>query len=264
MSSGSCANCGAPLAGPYCQQCGQPESASHPATLGHLFHELTHELLHVDGKIWRTTVALFTSPGALTRAYWDGRRASWIGPFRILLIAAAVHAVAVPGIGPMNWQTLIQRMPNGSLNVSIGGDVDRRRGQDGGVEVAEAEADAYAARLKRAYISVRYLAVPVFALVALLVYRRHQPYYAGHTVLAVHFYSFWYLVSVVTSQLPTWVGSVAGFWLSIVYLWMTLRRLFGESRVRTSANTLLLYAAMVLIEMGLALAAGFWVARTAG
>ena len=73
MSSGVCANCATPLAGAYCHQCGQPESASHPATIGHLFHELTHELLHVDGKIWRTVVALFTRPGALTREYWEGR-----------------------------------------------------------------------------------------------------------------------------------------------------------------------------------------------
>lgn len=134
-----------------------------------------HELLHVDGKIWRTVMALFTRPGALTLAYWQGRRAQWIGPFRILLIAAAIHAVVVPGIGPMNWQTLIQRMPDGSLDVSIGGGSERRRGRDGGMEVSAAESDAYAATLKRAYLSVRYVAVPIFALVALhLLPHRHQ------------------------------------------------------------------------------------------
>lgn len=266
MSSGACANCGAQLAGPYCHACGQHEHASHPATLGHLVHELTHELLHVDGKIWRTTIALFTRPGALTQAYWEGRRVGWIGPFRVFLLAAALHAVAVPGIGPMNWRTLIQRLPNGDLDVSIGGGSERRLGRAGGVAVPEAEGEAYAARLKRAYLSVRYLAVPIFALPALLLYGlygRRQPYYANHVVLAVHYYSFWYLVSVATSQLPSVPGAVAGFWLSIGYLWLTLRRLFAEGAARTTAKTLVLYAAMVAIEMGLALAAGIWVARTA-
>jgi hypothetical protein len=43
---------------------------------------------------------------------------------------------------------------------------------------------------------------------------------------------------------------------------MTLRRLFGEGVGRTLAKTLALYVAMVVIEMGLALAAGLWVARS--
>lgn len=259
-STGACANCGTSLHGPYCHACGQHESASHPATVGHLFHELTHELLHVDGKIWRTARSLFTRPGELTEAYWKGSRVGWIGPFRILLIAAALHAVAVPGIGPMNWPTVIQRMPDGTRDVSIGTGAERRRGQDGGVLVPQSEGDAYAAKLKRAYLSVRYLAVPIFALAVLALYRRRQPYYAGHVVLAAHYYSFWYLVSVATTPLPYVVGAVASFWLSVGYLWLALRRLFSEGIALATVKTLVLYAAMVAIEMGLALAAASWVA----
>jgi hypothetical protein len=109
MSSATCANCGAHLAGPFCHQCGQHESANHPATLGHLLHEGTHELLHVDGKVFRTAKALFLEPGRLTEEYWASRRAGWIGPIRVFLIAAAAMVLFVPGIGPMNLQTLVQR-----------------------------------------------------------------------------------------------------------------------------------------------------------
>lgn len=259
-STGACANCRASLAGPYCHACGQHESASHPATVGHLVHELTHELLHVDGKIWRTTRSLFTRPGALTEAYRKGSRVNWIGPFRVFLIAAALHAVAVPGIGPMNWPTVIQRMPDGSRDVSIGSGAERRRGLDGGVLVSPSEGDAYAAKLRRAYLSVRYLAVPIFAVAALALYRRRQPYYAGHVVLAAHYYSFWYLVSVATTPLPYVVGNIASFWLSLGYLWLALRRLFGEGIALATVKTLVLYAAMVVIEMELARAAAFWTA----
>lgn len=66
MSSATCANCGAHLSGPFCHRCGQHESANHPATLGHLLHEGAHELLHVDGKVFRTAKALFLEPGRLT------------------------------------------------------------------------------------------------------------------------------------------------------------------------------------------------------
>jgi len=262
MTSGTCANCGTHLAGPYCHGCGQAEHASHPATLGHLFHELTHELLHVDGKIWRTVAALFTRPGALTREYWEGRRAAWIGPFRIFLIAAGLHAVAVPGIGPMNLQTLVQRMPDGSLDVSIGGGAERRRGVNGAVEVSQTDADAYAAKLRRAYLAVRYLAVPFFALAPLALYRRRQPYYAGQVVLAVHFYSFWYLVSVATSALPYRAGAPIGLAVSGLYLYLTLRRLFDERAVVRVAKAVVLYVVMIALETALALAAGLWVARS--
>jgi hypothetical protein len=257
-SSGTCANCGASLAGPYCHACGQPESASHPATLGHLGHELTHELLHVDGKIWRTARSLFLQPGELTAEYWAGRRARWIGPFRVFLIAAAA-LLFVPGIGPMNFQTRLERSADGALNVAIGAP----RAQTPGTTLVEgSERDAYVGRLRTAYSAVRYAAVPLFALCTWLLYRRAQPYFASHLVLAVHFYSVWYLVSVVTARLPYQAGAITGMTVSGIYLFRMLRRLFASTRLRTVPKALVLYVVMLALEMALALAAGTWVARS--
>lgn len=258
MSSAACANCGTVLAGPYCAQCGQAASAAHAPTLGHLAHELSHELLHVDGKVWRTAKALFLQPGTLTAEYWAGRRVAWIGPFRVFLIAAAA-LLLVPGIGPMNFQTRLERSANGDLNVAIGAP---RAQTPGTTLVAGAERDAYVARLRTAYASVRYFAVPLFAAATWLLYRRAQPYYANHLVLAVHFYSFWYAVSVVTSRLPYQAGAIAGMTVSGAYLFRALRRLFGQTRLRTAPKALVLYVVMLALEMALALAAGTWVART--
>lgn len=251
-STGACANCGTSLTGPYCHACGQHESASHPATIGHLFHELTHELLHVDGKIWRTARSLFLHPGELTAEYWAGRRARWIGPFRVFLIAAAA-LLFVPGIGPMNFQTRLERAASGDLNVAIG----PPRAQTPGATLVEgAERDAYRGRLRTAYSSVRYGAVPLFALCTWLLYRRAQPYYASHLVLAVHFYSVWYLVSIVTARLPYRAGAITGMTISGTYLFRMLRRLFGTTRMRTAPKALVLYVVMLALEMALALAAG--------
>lgn len=258
MSSATCANCGAHLAGPFCHQCGQPESASHPATLGHLLHELTHELLHVDGKVWRTAKALFLEPGRLTAEYWEGRRAGWIGPIRIFLIAAAAMLLFVPGIGPMNMQTRLERSPDGNLNVAIGPPRDRTPGS---TLVEGAEYDSYVGRLRATYASVRYAAIPLFALATWGLYRRAQPYYAAHLVLAVHFYSVWYLVSIVTARLPYQAGAITGMTVSGAYLFRMLRRLSGDTRLRTAPRALALYVVMMLLELALAMAAGSWVAR---
>lgn len=228
-------------------------------TIGHMVHELTHELLHVDGRLWRTVAALFLQPGRLTAEYWAGRRASWIGPFRIFLIAAAAHLLLVAGIGPMNFQTLVQRTANGDLDVSIGSAAERRAGLGGMTSVGTSEQEAYLERLRRAYASVRYTAVPVFALATLALYRRRQSHVAAHVVLAVHFYAFWYSVSILTSRLPAPAGGWIGVALSAAYLVLALRRVFGEGLVRTLAKAAVLYVAMVALEMGLALASAMWV-----
>lgn len=257
-----CRNCGAELTGPYCATCGQAEEDGHATTVRHLVQEVVHDVSSVDGKVLRTIVALFTRPGRLTAEYWEGRRASWVRPLKIFLLAAALHFVAVPGIGPMNFDMLLQRTPDGSLDVSVGTAARRRAGQGGLTPASAAEQAAYVERMRSAYAATRYLAPIVFALASWLVYRRRQPFVANHIVLAAHFYAFWYLVSVMTIRIPEpipadWMG-VAG---SATYLFLMLRRLFGEGVGRTVIKTATLYLLMVVLEMALALGVSLWVAR---
>ena len=212
----------------------------------------------MDGKIWRTARSLFLHPGELTAEYWAGRRARWLGPFRVFLIAAAA-LLFVPGIGPMNFQTRLERNASGGLDVSIG----PPRAQTPGKTLVEgAERDAYLGRLGAAYSAVRYAAVPLFALCTWLLYRRSQPYYASHLVLAVHFYSFWYVVSLMTGRLPYVASAMTSQIITGVYLFRAQRRLFGETRLRTAPKALVLYVVMLALEMALALAAGTLVARS--
>lgn len=99
----------------------------------------------------------------------------------------------------MNFQTRLERNTGGGLDVSIGAP---RAQRPGSTLIEGGERDAYLGKLRTAYSAVRYAAVPLFALWTWLLYRRAQPFYASHLVLAVHFYSVWYLVSVVTARLP--------------------------------------------------------------
>jgi hypothetical protein len=80
-----CLNCGAPLAGPHCHQCGQ--SAHIHRTLGAWWHDLAHGVLHLDGKIWRTLPLLAVKPGELTRRYIAGERANFVSPLALFLFA---------------------------------------------------------------------------------------------------------------------------------------------------------------------------------
>ena len=66
-----CHNCGVRLTGPFCAACGQ-KALPLSVTLHDFFHEFTHEMLHVDGRIWQTIQRLIVSPGFLTRGVPSG------------------------------------------------------------------------------------------------------------------------------------------------------------------------------------------------
>jgi hypothetical protein len=92
-----CANCGAPLHGHYCHDCGQSADTRHRSIL-HLIWEAIEATFELDGRLWRTLPALFFRPGKLARDYIDGRVARHVPPFRTFLVAlllfifAAEHA----------------------------------------------------------------------------------------------------------------------------------------------------------------------------
>ncbi len=80
---GACTNCGAPLSGRYCQNCGQ--AAHLHRSLLHLGEELAHSVLHFDAKGWRTLPLLIARPGVLTRRYIDGQRTRYVSPLALFL-----------------------------------------------------------------------------------------------------------------------------------------------------------------------------------
>lgn len=83
MTQGPCANCGAPLSGPYCAACGQAVHIHR--SLGSLGHDILHGVFHFEGKIWRTLPELAFHPGRLTRRYIDGERAKFVSPMALFL-----------------------------------------------------------------------------------------------------------------------------------------------------------------------------------
>ena len=83
---GDCLNCGAPLGGPYCAQCGQ--AAHMHRSFAAIGHDLVHGVLHLEGKIFTTLPELALRPGKLTRRYVHGERAKFVSPFALFLFSA--------------------------------------------------------------------------------------------------------------------------------------------------------------------------------
>jgi len=82
---GNCLNCGAIVPASYCGNCGQPLHVHR--SIGALWHDILHGVLHFEGKFWRTLPLLAWRPGDLTRRYIHGERARFISPMALFLFS---------------------------------------------------------------------------------------------------------------------------------------------------------------------------------
>lgn len=88
MSERVCANCGRDVAGRYCGQCGQPWSSTPLQPLRAWLGETLDEVFLVEARLPRSVLALLWPPGRLTAEWWSGRRAAYVSPLRLYLLAA--------------------------------------------------------------------------------------------------------------------------------------------------------------------------------
>lgn len=97
---GACLNCGTALIGEHCHQCGQ--AAHIHRSLGAIWHDLLHGVMHFEGRMWATLPLLAFRPGELTRRYIDGERAKFVSPMAMFLFSVfTLFAVlSILGIAP--------------------------------------------------------------------------------------------------------------------------------------------------------------------
>ena len=95
-----CLNCGAPVTGRHCAECGQAGDV-HVLSMREVAGEVTHSLLHLDSRIWRTLKLLILQPGELTREFIAGRHQAYLPPFRLYL-AVSILFFALSAILPEN------------------------------------------------------------------------------------------------------------------------------------------------------------------
>ncbi|MGH9886011.1 MAG: DUF3667 domain-containing protein, partial [bacterium] len=86
----ACLNCGTPLHGQFCSSCGQRDVPPYPS-VRELAVDAFWELSGWDGRFASTVRALARRPGMLTREFLEGRRARYISPLRLYLMASLVY-----------------------------------------------------------------------------------------------------------------------------------------------------------------------------
>ena len=276
----TCRNCGAAAGPQFCGTCGQA-IADRRSPLLALVAELFEETLSLDGRTARTLRTL-VHPGRLTQLYLDGKRAPFLTPLRLYLLASLVLFSSAFALEPLDARTvnfyvaghLITESPpvRGRPNLTF-------MNRDSLIEqwLSNAYAEHFA-RLRakppqdainvlfrgmRSVMPVAMIAfLPLFALALKLLYIRRHVLYVDHLVFAAHLQSAvfftlgagWLISRVLQLSLTlTMLLQVVGSLLMLtIYLGKGLRRLYGESRSMTAAKTfIMIYGYMFSVQSAL-------------
>jgi hypothetical protein len=94
-----CENCGAPLAGEFCSQCGQ-HAIDYRRSIFRVLLDAADSFLNWDTKFLHSMNQLLLRPWHLTNDFNAGRRARYVHPLRLYLIASIVFFLLARAI---NW-----------------------------------------------------------------------------------------------------------------------------------------------------------------
>jgi hypothetical protein len=248
-----CANCGALLTGEYCSQCGQHVSDVR-VSVGVLAHEFVTEHVGVDSKVPRTLWRLIRRPGALTSEYLAGRRARYVLPLKLYLSASLVFFLIMAWQGSGSSTSAKIRITNSdsvaldSLRRAKPNSLEQKLTQRAAERFKgkspQETASVVVAGFKRYLPNMIFAMLPVFAAILYLLYLRSRRFYAEHLIFAFHFHAFVFVALTVKALAPDALGVVFVLWI-FAYLFIAMRRVYGESRKRTAAK----YATIVATYM---------------
>jgi hypothetical protein len=290
----ACLNCDAPLVGPFCAQCGQRDVPPYPS-VRELVVDTFWELSGWDGRFASTVRTLFRHPGALTRAFLEGRRAQFLSPLRLYLLASLAYflvaaavphsasngTVAVDGlrVGATARSTAASRVSEDALRST------RDQAPLTGAARDSALTDlAKAPRILRPLFSrlvldpagfrrglvetmprALFILVPVFAGIVAVFYRRRK--YPEHLYFAIHLHAFVFLVFAMTaltqfvriSQVNVAARLLAFLWIA-AYATIAFRRTYGGSVSATLVKEAGIGALYLFASFFALMATIYWVA----
>lgn len=161
----TCLNCGTPLQGKYCSNCGQA-SDTHRISGHFLWHDIQHGLLHVDKGILFTAKELFTRPGRAIREFMEGKRVRHFKPVSLVIVLAGVF-------GFLSHMFHINLLSN---NFSVSGSGEQY------IQVKET-IDKMSEWLSTHYAIVSLLTIPIFAVGTFVAFRKSGYNFIEHIVL---------------------------------------------------------------------------------
>lgn len=148
------------------------------------------------------------------------------------LVEQANEAAPLP---PGTMQPWAANFENNTSNPMIRAAIDRKLAEVGHLPPRQAFS-----RLLEDYVEYAphmvFLLLPVFAFLLKILYVRRDRYYAEHFVFALHVHAFAFFIFILMFALPwDWLDTALFLWM-IVYLWIAMRKVYGQGYVRTTVK----------------------------
>jgi hypothetical protein len=227
-----CLNCGTVVTGRHCAQCGQAVGV-HVLSIKEVAGDVTHSLLHLDSRVWRTLRMLVRRPGELTREFIAGRHQQYIPPFRLYLAISILYfalSALLPESGLFDFDAPARVEASDEIGRELeaaGVHADSTGGAAGGDDSCRVSifsdrpnstdfekslsraceqmkkdgGKLFAERFAATAPKLMFLFLPLMAGVALLFYWRPRRLYTEHLVLFLHNHAFTFLLLGVTAIL---------------------------------------------------------------
>jgi len=240
-----CTNCGGPSAD-FCVRCGERQPGHHDLSVKHFAHDVVHEFVHLDSKLFRTLRDIVIRPGFLTEEYFAGRKSRYIPPLRLFLTLFALQFLAFTFYQPAAIFTIgsMKKFDQaGALTTLI-----NKRAAKLHLTREEFE-ERLDQRWHKNYSLLQLMNIVGVAVVLKVLHRKR--YFAEHLVFAAHFLAFSYILAL----LVDWpIYAIAGFHpgllqkgvsavtigILLVYLFIAQRRFYPGGTAKTAIKTVLL------------------------
>lgn len=258
-----CLNCAEALQGRYCHRCGQRDQERR-LPLKALFHDVLHDIWHLDHKILHSVWLLITRPGLLTLDYLQGRRVRWVPPFRLYIFVSFVlfavlstirvigdrNAGKAPAQAPVALKVSTDQPTAAAPRSKAGWASDLKTRGKRAQENPEQYQRLFLANLSKAL----FLLMPLFAGLLHLTYLRRNTLFVDHMVLSLHHHtlSFFVILGLVgLDALPgkDW-GAIPGCLLLLlppVHLAAALRRIHGQGWPKSLVKAALVSGAYAFV-----------------
>ncbi len=276
LPASPCANCGDETPGRYCPSCGQARR-ERVVSLREMLSDFLDDQLSLNSRLPRTVGLLLTRPGRLTREYLQGRIARYIRPLRLYLGASVVFFLLLSvleggpavnlGAGEARQDTTAAAtaaprtekswVDNLELRSGIGA-VDRmlnERKERFRQMTAEEAFRRVMENFLESVPTMVFLLLPVYALLLKLLYLRRGRLYVEHFVFALHVHAFVFALFTLALLTDGFLMQLLILWM-LVYLFLAMRRMYGQSRLKTAVKYLVLGTSyFLLVSMALGITA---------
>lgn len=251
----ACTNCGFEKVDVFCARCGEKQPDHHDVTVGHFFHELMHELLHLDSKLFRTLRVVVTRPGELTAEYFGGRKTRYITPLRLFITLFALQLIAYTVYQPVavySVTNLMKMIPNPKTMQAF--EKLARKKKTTAAQIIE----RIDVKWQKNMSLLQLLNLLGSALVLKILYRSKR-HFGEHLVFSAHYLAFAYIYSLLIwpvylmTGLAIGAGMIAAMIvnniLMVVYLCAGIRRFYGQSLEKSIVKGILAHVGTLLVSM---------------